>query len=719
MIPVPDISQTYPKTSLTLDSRFVVGEGNARDLSGDSNTGTLVSGRAVLFDGAADYIDCGAGVDATASGSSLVAWVKPGTVGSGGLTSILESCVVNGRFAIGLSESESKFYVTRLFSGGYDGHTSTAVSAGTWYHVVGTVSADGNTIALYVNGVSMTESYGSNKSATGTSKTAIGRWDSGTSYYFHGSIAGCKVFNTPLTAAQALELYNNPEQILPTGVAAANLKRYYPLCDYQNPSADSLNGLYVMDLGADKVNGLCYMTNTSASGGGMDRAEQPPCPQLGLMPSTSRRYTVDDSYVSIGADSDINGLFSSGGTLAFWAQAMSIGHEVVAYLVYTGTGGYTVYLQNDSSGTAKILFKTYHGTTSGEWITDNQVITYGTWQHIVFAYDASSVSNDPVIYINGSATAITEQQTPVGTTPADSAAKIIGNNDTPNRCWDGYISEVAMWKTVLDADAVAAIYNSGVQGFDLLSDSGNYDVSSSLKGWWKLNNLHTIQDLTAFNNDGSSTGSPVLSVLPEGTTAGKTLFGNTEEKRLDNAVINLDGYSYVQVANDADLNPTITDGYTISVWAKSTCLGNGISTSMMSKEVNSSASRMYLNIRDDVSDGIQFNFGDGTVGNTDVGTGTLSDNNWHHYAFVLRVNDDGDEWTTADQFTDGAAGASGVDISARTQTSPSTAALWIGGQDGGAKWSGAVAYPRIYKRALSANEIKLLYSSGLRVVGGL
>ena len=710
MISVPDISQTYPKESLTLDSRFVVGEGNARDLSSDANTGTLVTGRAVSFDGATDYIDCGAGVDPTASGSSLVAWVKAGTVGSGGLSSVLESCGGgNSRFAIGLSESESKFYVTSFWGSSYDGHMSTTVSSSTWYHVVGTVSADGNTIALYVNGVSMTETYGSNKSASGTAVTTIGRLAQTTSYYFHGSIAGCKVFDTPLTAAQALELYNNPEQVLPTGVAAANLKRYYPLCDYVSTGDDSLNGLYVMDLGADKVNGLCYMTDTTVSGGGMDLAESPSCPQLGLMPSTSRVFFdgSDDVY-SVAADSDINGLFDSGGSVSMWLFANSVG-ETAGRPIYA-KDAYYVYINNASGTTCDVAFTHQGSATTGLWVSSSRSFNLGTWNHVVVTYNNSSTSNDPIVYINGSAISLTESSA-TDTPDDDTDVKYIGSSDTAHRTWDGYISEVAMFKAILDADAVTAIYNSGVQGFDLSANAGNYDNSGDLKGWWKFNNAYTVQDLTSYNNDATAAGSPVLSVIPEGATAGTTLFGSTEEKRADNAVINLNGKEYVTIPHDVNLNPDLSEGFTCSAWFKMRSLGSGSSTPIFDKDGGND--RWYLRIRDDASDVYQFNFGDGS-GTTDIAGGTLSDTNWHHVAVTLDYGDDEGIF-----YVDGSAVGSATDISARGADCPGTDALTIGSTGTTAELDGAVAYPKIYARVLAANEIKLLYSSGHRVVGGL
>jgi len=42
-----------------------------------------------------------------------------------------------------------------------------------------------------------------------------------------------------------------------------------------------------------------------------------------------------------------------------------------------------------------------------------------------------------------------------------------------------------MWDAALDADAHAAIYNSG-KGINLTRDVGNYTDASSLIGYWKM-----------------------------------------------------------------------------------------------------------------------------------------------------------------------------------------------------------------------------------------
>tara|TARA_R110002020_G_scaffold4030_5_gene17745 strand:+ start:468 stop:1262 length:795 start_codon:yes stop_codon:yes gene_type:complete len=57
---------------------------------------------------------------------------------------------------------------------------------------------------------------------------------------------------------------------------------------------------------------------------------------------------------------------------------------------------------------------------------------------------------------------------------------------TASNLLPGLIDEWALWSVALDADAVAAIYNSGVP-FDLTADSGNYDNSGSLVAFYGFN----------------------------------------------------------------------------------------------------------------------------------------------------------------------------------------------------------------------------------------
>ena len=80
----------------------------------------------------------------------------------------------------------------------------------------------------------------------------------------------------------------------------------------------------------------------------------------------------------------------------------------------------------------------------------------------------------------------------------------IGGQANGYNDWNGNIDEVAFWgNTVLDADAIAVLYNSGVP-IALDSDSGNYDNSGDLTHWWRMGDGDTYPTIT--DNEGSING---------------------------------------------------------------------------------------------------------------------------------------------------------------------------------------------------------------------
>ena len=713
MISVPDISQVYPKESLTLDSRFVVGEGNARDLSSDANTGTIVSGRALSLDGTGDHLDGGTIAAHAFTGSFTVSlWAKT-------------SSATEQTFAMKFSGGSTGYQVTLRADQNpaywqcsvgddagwqhariYESQLSATFDDGAWRHIV--LRANNGTLEGYVNGVIGTDTDTYNNSvALGTSGqrfTIGGNYASTPTKLVTGSMCGLKIWNVALSAAQIAEQYNNPEQVLPTGASAANLISYWPLHDYDNTSPNSLDGLYFMDLGTAK-------SNAKASNCGMDRKEGVPCPQLGLMPSISRRwFDGTNDYYTGGLGIDFEG---TGGTISAWVIPMA-DTSLAIFETSEGEGP----RHNLSISASEKFSMTRYDTTAGDYFGKTYAhgsSLVGQLWHVVGVYDGSgSAASDITLYVNGSA----EDDTPyqisgsTGINETNIGARYVGGG-SPSWMYSGYILNVAVWTDALSAAEVTEIYNGGT-GFDPQTNTGNYASAGDLAHYWLLNNSHTVQDLKGSKNL-TRVGGTELSVIPEGTTAGTTLFGNTEENRADNAVINLDGHSYVSIPHDVNLNPDMSEGFTVSVWAKMRNLGNGASTPILDKD--SGADRWYLRIRDDASDAIQFNFGDGS-GSSDVGYGNLADNDWHHYVFVL--NTSGSAWTTARHYRDGAhISSADADISARNADTPGTDALTIGSTGTTAAWDGAIAYPKIYARSLSENEVKLLYSSRLRVVGGL
>ena len=129
------------------------------------------------------------------------------------------------------------------------------------------ITSEGTTQNFYING----QFIGSQTSATyislaTTGDAAIGSRRDGAAAFLDGQIAGFKIFNTALTAAQVADLYNNPEKIVPTGVSNTALKLWLPMMEGAGTTVydGSGNGNHGTISGATYVNGVGAPVSQSA-----------------------------------------------------------------------------------------------------------------------------------------------------------------------------------------------------------------------------------------------------------------------------------------------------------------------------------------------------------------------------------------------------------------------------------------------------------------------
>jgi hypothetical protein len=144
------------------------------------------------------------------------------------------------------------------------------------------------------------------------------------------------------------------------------------------------------------------------------------------------------------------------------------------------------------------LHKAGGGNQYADWDTGlTDIPTDGSWTHIVVTKTGTTLTP----YFNGTK-GTTGTLSGLGTFKV----QMIGGLDADNTLgykFAGNIDEVAIWDTLLDDDAVTAIYNSGTP-ISLTSNSGNYDNSSDLVGWWRMGDGDTYS--TIADNEGSNDG---------------------------------------------------------------------------------------------------------------------------------------------------------------------------------------------------------------------
>ena len=100
-------------------------------------------------------------------------------------------------------------------------------------------------------------------------------------------------------------------------------------------------------------------------------------------------------------------------------------------------------------------------TTGGLWYTQDNSITTDQWNHIVLTYDGSSLSNDPVIYINGKRQEFQNDTNPVGTVSTSTHNWYIGALEAGSEYYTGLMDDLKVYSSALTADQVKIDYNAG------------------------------------------------------------------------------------------------------------------------------------------------------------------------------------------------------------------------------------------------------------------
>ena len=227
------------------------------------NRAALYSGKALDFDGVNDNIIVN-GIDSVfnyGNAYTMASYFKIVDPGSG----VLFGNSTGDYFAdlkglVYKSGANSNFYP--------DGSSSNFITINTgnttdFVHIV--CVSDGTTASAYLNG----QFVGSTSVSSYTNTSS--RFSVGSSYsgnFGEHEVAGVKVFNTALTAAQIADLYNNPEKIVPTGVANTALKLWLPM--QEGAGTTAYNGSpvgFTEDIVTGFTNGTTYPLDSFVSSG--------------------------------------------------------------------------------------------------------------------------------------------------------------------------------------------------------------------------------------------------------------------------------------------------------------------------------------------------------------------------------------------------------------------------------------------------------------------
>jgi hypothetical protein len=402
-------------------------------------------------------------------------------------------------------------------------------------------------------------------------------------------------------------------------------------------------------------------------------------------------------YVDAGTGTSSDNLFTDGGTISLWFKINSWSgfDNATTYLLSRranpSSGGYYLAI---STSTKSVYFLSRFDSQSGIWQLNNKELELNKWIHLEVAYNNNSVSNDPIAYINGFASNVTETQSPIGAKSTDVYNLRIGgvNNSGTYYEFKGFMDEVKMYSYSRTADQIKQDYAAGLAGVETpgsgvsasFGSASDKWLSDGLVGYWKMDETAT----TSGAIDSSGNGNTGTYYGDASTTAGK--FGNGYVGDGTGDYVDLpNGNTYLEE----------TAG-TIAMWYKS----NGASSGSQLYEYNAGGCDVVW-VGFVTSTSLRFSYNVDCSGslNSDVTISNITtDTNWHYITC---------SWDVLKQKIilsyDGTVYEFNKNLGSGTFSSANSV---LGVRVSGTQYfNGKIDDVRIYNRALSKSEVQRLY----------
>lgn len=163
-------------------------------------------------------------------------------------------------------------------------------------------------------------------------------------------------------------------------------------------------------------------------------------------------FDGSNDAVTVPPSASLNNL--SALTISAWMRPNNFGENSFGRIMQK-ENGFKLYLSSSN----QVVFEVPYSTTAVKRQSANNVVTYGTWTHVVVTWTGSATGSTIHIYLNGSeVTSYLATTNGVGTRTDDSAGDLnIGNNGAQDRTFNGLLDEVSIYNRALTPAEVAAL----------------------------------------------------------------------------------------------------------------------------------------------------------------------------------------------------------------------------------------------------------------------
>ena len=192
--------------------------------------------------------------------------------------------------------------------------------------------------------------------------------------------------------------------------------------------------------------------------------------------SGSYLFDGTDDFITCGSDAGIDDFTNK--TITAWVYAETLdptgdGNAIVSKVLWDPTyTGWSFYADKEqcNGGTTGYCLSYWHIPTGGNmfWVTDDGTFSLNTWTHVAVSWTGVH-AEDPSFYINGELVDTTMVVRDGSVVRGDAGANLnIGKRGQAGHLddseWDGYITELGYFKTVLSQEQIVNIMKYGLQG---------------------------------------------------------------------------------------------------------------------------------------------------------------------------------------------------------------------------------------------------------------
>jgi len=534
-------------------------------------------GPAAVFNGSNSHIDFPSPIPYTNTDMTFSCWINLASSFSSSYKAIIGAGnKTNGEGRIRLliryvSANSYRIEPIRAYSGN-SYYTATSnyppqtIYAGSWYNLVYTYSATGNTAKIYLNGsLVSTTNLTITSTDTDSGVLALGQYRDGgsTSTRWNGSIDQVRIFNTTLTQAQVTELYEDEIECCTTDEVNYPVTNtaYYQLNGGTGTTVTDETGTY----NGTAVNGITY------GGGKFDDAAV---------------FNGINDYINLG-----NGLTSgltNSFTVSLWLKIDTSPSGNTCAFSFQRTIWFDMFVPASNILNVRLLNS---GVASSAVSILNPLVN-GTWNNVVFVADKTN--SIVKLYLNGQLQGSASWN---GTKYDRVQKNVIGSYGTATTAWfPGSVDQVRIFDTAITQGQVAELYQEKLCG--CTTDTIDYPVANT--AYYQLNGNATDSTTNGYN--GTFTN-PAYAAGKFGQAA---VFNGSSSKIV--TTLNPNGFSQI----------------TLSCWIKTT--STGLNDHIIS--ANDGSSWNFLSMASGIVSFGAGNALSSIFLATH--TGAINDGNWHH-----------------------------------------------------------------------------------------